>query len=171
MMFPEKTLKLAEKVVHGATKKKLTITTAESCTGGLVSGAITEIPGSSACLYAALVTYHNFMKTKFLGVSEENLNNPDIGAVSEATAREMATGALKAATADIAIAISGIAGPDGGSREKPVGTVHFATARRVDGTIQTHHERHFIKKQSRSEIRLACVEIALSLLLQEIEVS
>ena len=79
----------------------------------------------------------------------------------------MASGALKAAVSDIAVAITGIAGPDGGSGEKPVGTVHFATARRDKGGVQTHHERHYIQKKGRSEIRLEAVRIALLMLLQE----
>ncbi len=105
------------------------------------------------------------MKTKVLGVNPENLDEK--GAVSEDVAREMASGALKAATSEIAVAITGIAGPKGGSPEKPVGTVHFSTARRIEGAVETHHERHYIKKADRAGIRVEAVKIALLLLFQE----
>jgi len=99
---------------------------AESCTGGLVSSLITEIPGSSAWFDRGFVTYSNQAKTEMLGVAETTLENP--GAVSEATAQEMALGALTHSQAHISASITGIAGPDGGSTEKPVGTVCFAWA-------------------------------------------
>lgn len=165
MTFTPEILDLAKEVVRLCNQKKIMLSAAESCTGGLVAGAITEIPGVSECLMVSFVTYHNYMKTKFLGVDPETLEEK--GAVSEEVAREMASGALKAATSDIAVAITGIAGPTGGSPEKPVGTVHFSTARRIDGAVETHHERHYIKKSGRSEIRLEAVRIALGMLLQE----
>ncbi len=165
MTFNPEILALAEEVVTLCNQKNIMLTAAESCTGGLVAGAITEIPGASKCLMVSLITYSDYMKTKVLGVNPAIMEEK--GAVSEEAAREMAAGALKAATSDIAVAITGIAGPDGGSPEKPVGTVHFSTARRVKSAIETHHERHYIKKSGRSEIRLEAVRIALQMLLQE----
>jgi len=100
------------------------VTTAESCTGGGLAFAITSVPGSSAWFERAYVTYSNAAKVAELGVSEATLQAE--GAVSEATVREMAAGALRESGAHLAVAISGIAGPDGGSAEKPVGTVCFA---------------------------------------------
>lgn len=165
MTFPAEILALAEELVALCNQKKIMLTAAESCTGGLVAGAITEIPGASECLMVSFVSYSDYMKTKFLGVNPKTLDEK--GAVSEEIAREMASGGLKAATSDIAVAITGIAGPGGGSPEKPVGTVHFSTARRVGSAVETHHERHYIKKTGRTEIRLEAVKLALQMLLQE----
>lgn len=165
MIFSDEIIDLATQVVSLCNQKKIMVTAAESCTGGLVAGALTEIPGASECLMVSFVTYSDYMKTKFLGVDPKTLEEK--GAVSEETAREMVSGALKAATSDIAVAITGIAGPGGGSPEKPVGTVHLATAHRGEAGVETHHERHYIKKTNRSEIRLEAVRIALQLLLQE----
>jgi len=165
MTFPKSILDLAAELVALCTEKEIMLTAAESCTGGLVSAAITEIPGASECLMGSFVTYSNYMKTRLLGVSEETL--AEHGAVSGATVREMAAGALKATSADIGVAITGIAGPGGGSPEKPVGLVHFASARRVEGAIQTHHERHYFKEGNRSDIRMAAVETALKMLILE----
>ena len=116
----------AEKLVKLLKKKNLTVTTAESCTGGWVAKAITDIAGSSAWFERGFVTYSNEAKAQMIGVREETLAQH--GAVSEPVVVEMAIGALKAARADYAVSISGIAGPDGGSEEKPVGTVWFAFA-------------------------------------------
>lgn len=115
---------LAEKVGHGLQVNDLLLATAESCTGGWLSEAITMIPGSSAWFERGFVTYSNLAKQEMLGVSPELINQH--GAVSEATARAMAEGALKHSQADLALAITGIAGPDGGSIDKPVGTIWFA---------------------------------------------
>ncbi|HCV05045.1 nicotinamide-nucleotide amidohydrolase family protein [Pseudoalteromonas sp. MEBiC 03607] len=114
---------LAAKLGAILTDKRLWITTAESCTGGGVSYALTDTPGSSNYIDRAFVTYSNLAKQQLIGVSEQTLNN--FGAVSEQTVLEMASGAAKAANADIAIAISGIAGPGGGTLDKPVGLVWF----------------------------------------------
>jgi nicotinamide-nucleotide amidase len=111
--------------------RKLTIATAESCTGGLVAGALTEVPGSSNVLDRGFVTYSNAAKQQMLGVPPETLRK--YGAVSRQTAEAMARGALAKAKVDLAVAITGIAGPGGGSAAKPVGLVHFAAASR-DGT-------------------------------------
>jgi len=166
--FNKEILALAANIIALAQENKILLATAESCTGGLVSGALTEIPGASDCLLAGFVTYDNIIKSRVLGVDIAMIE--DQGAVSEDVARAMAAGAVKAASATISVAITGIAGPRGGSPEKPVGTVHFATARREAGRIETHHERHYIKAQGRSAIRLEAVRIALSLLLREIQV-
>ena len=104
-------------------EKGFKITAAESCTGGLVAKMITDIPGASEVFHAGFVVYSNEMKIKLLGVKAETIKN--YGAVSEQCAKEMASGALNAAGADISISITGIAGPDGGSAEKPVGTVYI----------------------------------------------
>lgn len=165
MTFPKDILDLASELVALCTEKKIMVTTAESCTGGLVAAAITEIPGASECLMGSFVSYSDDMKTRMLGVSDQTLEAA--GAVSEEVAREMAKGALKAASADFGVAITGIAGPGGGSPEKPVGLVHFASARRAGGAIHIHHERHYLKERGRAAIRLGAVRIALELLIQE----
>jgi nicotinamide-nucleotide amidase len=117
-------LSLAQHVLSTLAKDKLTITTAESCTGGLIASMITQVSGASEFFEAGFVTYSNAMKTKLLGVPEQLLN--EFGAVSQEVAIAMAQGALKQSSADMAIAVTGIAGPDGGSDEKPVGTVWLA---------------------------------------------
>ncbi|MCH7806739.1 MAG: nicotinamide-nucleotide amidohydrolase family protein [Proteobacteria bacterium] len=165
MTFPKDILDLASELVALCTEKKIIAATAESCTGGLVAAAITEIPGASECLKGGFVSYSDDMKTRMLGVSVQTLEAA--GAVSEEVAREMAKGALKAASADFGVAITGIAGPGGGSPEKPVGLVHFASARRAGGAIHTHHERHYLKERGRAAIRLGAVRIALGLLIRE----
>ena len=135
------------------------IATAESCTGGLVISVLTETPGSGDVVDRGLVTYCNDAKTQLLGV------DPDLlalhGAVSEPVARAMAEGALAACDAQLAVAITGIAGPSGGSEAKPVGLVWFATARSGDDTASL--ERRF-GDIGRSEVRLAAVRQALELL-------
>jgi nicotinamide-nucleotide amidase len=124
--------------------------TAESCTGGLVAGAITAIAGSSGWFDRGFVTYTNAAKTEMLGVDPDALDRN--GAVSEATAIAMAEGALRASRADVAVAVTGIAGPAGGTADKPVGTVCFAWARRGGPTTSaTHHfsgDRDAVRKTS-----------------------
>lgn len=115
---------LAEAVLNILRERQQTLTTAESCTGGLIASALTQIPGASAAFHAGFVTYDNAIKASVLGVSDGDLQN--WGAVSEPVVRQMAEGALTKAFADYAIAVSGVAGPDGGSDEKPVGTVWIA---------------------------------------------
>jgi nicotinamide-nucleotide amidase len=119
---------LAEKVLQLLGERGATLTTAESCTGGLIASMLTRIPGSSEGFHAGFVTYSNAIKQSVLGVSEKTL--ADHGAVSEQVVREMVQGALDSSGADYAIAVSGIAGPDGGTPEKPVGTVWLAWGRR-----------------------------------------
>lgn len=115
---------LAQSVLQLLRERGATVTTAESCTGGLIASLLTAVPGSSEGFHAGFVTYSNAIKQSVLGVREETLARH--GAVSEEVVREMALGALQRASADYAIAVSGIAGPDGGSEEKPVGTVWLA---------------------------------------------
>jgi nicotinamide-nucleotide amidase len=139
-----------------------TIVTAESCTGGLIAGALTEIPGSSGAVYGGFVTYANEAKTAMIGVPEKLI--ADHGAVSAEVARAMAIGARKAAGADIAIAVTGIAGPGGGSEAKPVGLVHLACATAAG---VSHVERRF-GEMGRQGIREATVKAALELSLASV---
>ncbi len=141
------------------TERKLTIATAESCTGGLVAGALTEVPGSSAVFDRGFVTYSNKAKQQMLGVPVETLR--DYGEVSRQTAEAMAQGALEKAKVDLAVAITGIAGPGGGSADKPVGLVHFAVASR-DGT--TMHAAKRYGDIGRAEVRHKSVLQALGML-------
>lgn len=139
------------------------IAVAESCTGGLVSAAITSIPGSSATFEAGFVTYANEAKMNMLGLDSNILET--FGAVSVATAWGMAQGAIERSTADIAVAITGIAGPDGGSEHKPVGTVVFAQARRGANPDDIVADTRQFGDLGRSEIRLQAALVALELLL------
>ncbi|SMY36624.1 Nicotinamide-nucleotide amidohydrolase PncC [Photobacterium malacitanum] len=145
------------------TAKKWIATTAESCTGGGVSFAITDIPGSSAWFNRAFITYSNEAKQQMLSVTEQALT--EFGAVSEAVVFEMACGALAASRADISVAISGIAGPDGGTEEKPVGTVWFAWAD-ATGWQQT---RSCLFNGSRQEVRQQAIAEALSGLIERVK--
>jgi nicotinamide-nucleotide amidase len=140
-------------------RRGVTIATAESCTGGLVSGALTEIPGSSDVLDRGFVTYSNAAKEAMLGVPAAVLERH--GAVSRETAEAMAAGALGNSRADLAVAVTGIAGPGGGSAEKPVGLVHFAAAAR-DGR-RIHREKRF-GDIGRSAVRAQSVAEALAML-------
>ncbi len=149
----------ATRVLAVASTRSLTIATAESCTGGLVAGALTEIAGSSAVVSCGFVTYSNEAKQKMLGVQDATL--AAYGAVSAETAREMVLGALERADVDLAVAITGIAGPGGGSEEKPVGLVWFAAASR-DGRVDLI-EQHF-GDIGRSAVRQASVLQALTML-------
>ena len=133
--------------------------TAESCTGGLIAGLLTEIPGSSGMLERGFVVYSNAAKQELLGVPAETLANH--GAVSAETAVAMAEGALRASRAEVAVSVTGIAGPDGGSAAKPVGLVHFACARRGAPTV-VREER--FGDVGRYAVRLAAVGVGLDLL-------
>lgn len=127
-LLPDDIVTLARRVVAANTAAGRTIALAESCTGGLVAAALTEIAGSSAVLDRGFVTYSNEAKNELVGVSLDVIDA--VGAVSVAVAWSMAQGALAHSRADVAVAITGIAGPDGGSEQKPVGTVVFARAER-----------------------------------------
>lgn len=162
-ILPSELITLARQVVDANRKAGRTIAVAESCTGGLVSAALTEIPGSSDVFGAGFVTYSNDMKRQLLKVSEDVLDT--FGAVSIAVAWAMAHGALEKSNADVAVAITGIAGPGGGSEQKPVGTVVFARAekgaREDDALADT---RHF-EDNGRGGVRLQAALCALELLL------
>ncbi|MGB3167085.1 MAG: CinA family protein [Alteraurantiacibacter sp.] len=154
-------VELARRVVEANVKVGRSIVLAESCTGGLVAGAITDIPGSSAVFDRGFVTYSNESKVEALGVPLDIIEA--FGAVSIATAFAMAKGALERSGADVAVAISGIAGPSGGTLLKPVGTVVFARAIRGE-TEQTADERLF-KGEDRAGVRRQATLCALELLL------
>jgi nicotinamide-nucleotide amidase len=149
----------AQVIVTVCTERGLKIATAESCTGGLIAAALTEIAGSSAVVDRGFVTYSNGAKAEMLGVPEELIDR--VGAVSEEVARAMAEGALARSDADLAVAVTGIAGPGGGTSERPVGLVHFAAARRDQ---PTRHAVHTFEDFGRSSIRLATVREALAML-------
>jgi nicotinamide-nucleotide amidase len=149
----------AKNLLDAARAKGLRVATAESCTGGLVAAALTEIPGSSDVFERGFVTYSNEAKRGMLGIPWPLIELH--GAVSAEVARAMALGAIDQSLADIAVAVTGVAGPGGGSAEKPVGLVHFACARR--GGEVTHVERRF-GPQPRAEIRVASVAQALNML-------
>lgn len=161
-MFPEEIESLARRVVVRATERGLTIATAESCTGGLVAAAITEIAGSSAVLDRGFVTYSNAAKMRMLGVDAATLDAH--GAVSRETALEMARGAVEQSDAAMSVAITGVAGPGGGSDDKPVGLVQFA-AMGPGGLV--HVERRF-GDIGREAVRRASVEQALEMLLERL---
>lgn len=152
---------LAERVVHENQAAGRLIALAESCTGGLVAAALTEIAGSSAVLDRSFVTYSNEAKRELLGVPDEIIDT--FGAVSIACAWAMAKGALRNSRADIAVAISGIAGPDGGSPQKPVGTVVFAVATRDSDDVVA--EERLLEADSRAGVRFQATVVALELLL------
>jgi nicotinamide-nucleotide amidase len=149
----------ARLLIDEARERSLRIVAAESCTGGLLSAAITAIPGSSAVFERGLITYSNRAKQDLLGIPGDMI--ADVGAVSEPVARMMAEGALENSNAHVSIAITGVAGPDGGTALKPVGLVHFATAR-ANQSIMHRVER--FGDIGRNEIQLAAVEIALEML-------
>jgi nicotinamide-nucleotide amidase len=138
-MAQTKSHEAAGKLISAAKARAYRIATAESCTGGLVAAAITSISGASAVLERGFVTYSNEAKTEMLGVPAELIERR--GAVSQEVALAMVDGALKHSRADIAVAVTGIAGPDGGSEQKPVGLVHIAAARR--GGARLHQEHRF----------------------------
>ncbi|MEX0447587.1 nicotinamide-nucleotide amidase [Xenorhabdus sp. SGI246] len=146
-------------------QKQLSITCAESCTGGWIAKTITDIAGSSAYFNRGFVTYSNDAKHEMLGVSHVSL--AQFGAVSEQVVKEMASGALEAAKADFAISVSGVAGPDGGSEEKPIGTVYFGFAVRDGENIYTKSYRRLFTGD-RYAVRLQSVIFSLKTLLEEI---
>jgi nicotinamide-nucleotide amidase len=161
-LFPPEIIDLAARVIAACKSQELTLTTAESCTGGLIAGALTEIPGSSTVFECGYVTYAYDAKIALLGVAKEVLAAH--GAVNETVARQMAEGALERSGAKVAIAVTGIAGPGGGSPEKPVGLVHFGCAQLG---FETLHLRE-IFPGDRTAIRLASVRTALDLVLRRI---
>ncbi|AKH41617.1 nicotinamide-nucleotide amidase [Altererythrobacter atlanticus] len=160
-LLPQDIVSLARRVVEENAAIGRKIALAESCTGGLVAAALTEIPGSSAVLDRSFVTYSNEAKQECLGVAEDIIDA--FGAVSVACVYAMARGALENSHADIAVAISGIAGPDGGTDKKPVGTVVFARAKRDEE--EPDAESRLFEEHDRSGVRRQATLCALELLL------
>lgn len=150
-------LEPAARLVARASSLGLMIATAESCTGGLIAGVLTEVPGSSAVVDRGFVTYSNEAKSEMIGVPAELIAAH--GAVSAEVALAMVTGALAASRADLGVSVTGIAGPGGGSAEKPVGLVHFGFLRR--GEAPLHQVERFDEVLGRSGIRLATIARAL----------
>ncbi len=162
--LPRELVDLAARVIAENLAAGRIVAVAESCTGGLVGSALTEIAGSSAVFDRGFITYSNEAKQEMLGVSPDLIDT--FGAVSVAVAWAMADGALKRSKADIAVAITGVAGPDGGSANKPVGTVVFAVAKRGDPSDASNAEmKHLDPAQGRAGIRLQAALVALELLL------
>lgn len=151
----------AESIIRDFTAAGLMVSTAESCTGGLIAGALTEISGSSSVVDRGFVTYTNAAKIEMLGVQEETLTR--FGAVSEETARQMVHGALFRSRAAVAVAVTGIAGPGGGSAEKPVGLVHLAAKSRKGGLI---HRKMLYGDIGRDQVRIETVRTALGMILE-----
>ncbi len=157
---------LASRVVAENARAGRYVTTAESCTGGMVATAITDAPGSSEVFDSGFVTYSNGAKTAMLGVPPQIF--VDHGAVSTHCTSAMALGALDHCTADVAVAVSGVAGPGGGSEEKPVGMVVFSRARRGDGAAQVYSTiKMFGSALDRAGVRRQAALFALTLLLPE----
>ncbi len=166
MLFPADITAKAEAVIEACRAQGLRVATAESCTGGLVAAALTEVAGSSDVFDRGFVTYSNEAKMETLSVSLDVLET--FGAVSVAVAWALAHGALQKSHADIAIGVTGIAGPGGGSDMKPVGTVVFALARRGDDPEKAVAETMtFDPELGRTGIRLQAVRAALDLLMPE----
>ena len=162
-MFPDDMLDEAADLLSACRDAGLKLVTAESCTGGLIAGLLTEIAGSSDVVERGFVTYSNEAKQELIGVPAATIESH--GAVSEATALAMAEGALDHARADISASVTGVAGPGGGSAAKPVGLVHLAAARRGRPTI--HRECRF-GDIGRTEVRIASVRAALELIRRQL---
>ncbi len=158
-MFPSDILESAARLIDILRRKRLKVATAESCTGGLIAGAITSIAGSSDVFESGFVTYSNSAKVDLIGVDVALIDR--YGAVSEEVARAMAEGALAKAAADLGVAVTGIAGPGGGSIGKPVGLVYIASAARGG---PTRVQRQAFGDIGREGVRLASVREALALL-------
>ncbi len=156
----------AEAFLERARRAGLMVATAESCTGGLIAGLLTAVPGSSAVVERGFVTYSNAAKTEMLGVERSLIENH--GAVSAEVAAAMAQGALVHSRADVAVSVTGVAGPDGGSTEKPVGLVHFGLARRPK-VVRTGVRR--FGDLGRDSVRVASVDQALKLLEEALDAS
>ena len=163
-MFPDDIVALADEVLNAARAQGVMVATAESCTAGLVAAALTVAAGSSDVVERGFVTYSNEAKTEMLGIDPDLIGRE--GAVSEAVARAMAQGALAHSRAGLAVSITGIAGPGGGTPLKPVGLVHFGVARGGEATV--HLEQKF-GDLGREAVRLASVRTALNLLLDALK--
>lgn len=162
MTFSPRILGLAKRVIAALVQRGLTIATAESCTGGLIAGALTSVPGSSDAVYGGFVTYANAAKMAMIGVPQKVLNAH--GAVSEKTVRAMAEGALTKSGCNIAVAVTGIAGPGGGTAHKPVGLVFIGCATRHD----TFYRELRLGDLDRNTIRMETVAAALEMILDVI---
>jgi len=156
----EDCIHLAKEVLQACDTYNLKLATAESCTGGLIAAYLTDIAGSSSVVERGFVTYSNEAKNEMLGVPIDLISQ--LGAVSDDVARAMAEGAVKHSHADIAVSVTGIAGPDGGTESKPVGLVHMAVAREGRKTI---HEKHTFEG-NRENVRQKTVAAALQLVLR-----
>jgi len=165
-MFEPAFLRRAEQLLEALRRHGLKLATAESCTGGLVAGLLTEIAGSSDVIERGFVVYSNEAKISLLRVPASVIELH--GAVSEACARAMAEGALKHSNADIAVSVTGIAGPGGGSPEKPVGLVHFGCA---SNGGETSHRRFVFAHSDRHEVRMKSVKAAFDLIESQIELT
>ncbi len=163
--LPQELVDAARRVVEANRAAGRRVAVAESCTGGLVAAALTEIPGSSEVVEAGFVTYSNSAKQKLLNVSGDVLDT--FGAVSIAVAWSMAQGALAKSDADVAVAITGVAGPAGGSEKKPVGTVVFARAERGGDPADVIADKRFFGDLGRGGVRLQAALCALELLLPD----
>lgn len=161
-MLAPKIAELSRQVIERLAARKQMIATAESCTGGLIAATLTEIAGSSAAVYGGFVTYANRAKIDLIGVEEELIER--WGAVSESVARAMAEGARETAEVEVAVAVTGIAGPGGGSTEKPVGLVYLACATATGTRVI---ERRF-GDIGRPGVREATVKAALELVLESL---
>jgi nicotinamide-nucleotide amidase len=157
-MFDRALLHQAETLLLAMRRRGLKLATAESCTGGLIAGLLTEIPGSSDVVERGFIVYSNEAKISLLGVARSVIETH--GAVSEACARAMAEGALKRSLADVAVSVTGIAGPSGGSPQKPVGLAHLACAKRDAATL---HRRFLFAEANRQEMRVKSIVAALGL--------
>ncbi|MBS0233575.1 MAG: CinA family protein [Proteobacteria bacterium] len=158
-MFPADVLDDAKQLIDTLRQQHRMLTTAESCTGGLVAAAITAVAGSSDVFFGGFVTYADDAKAQMIGVDRELINHH--GAVSAAVAHAMADGAVRTTGADLAVAITGIAGPGGGSPHKPIGLVYIAIASVFDAP---RVERHMFGEAGRDEVRLASLRAALKML-------
>ena len=163
MTFPKAIVDAAQAVIDRATTRNLKIGTVESCTGGLIGGALTAISGSSSAVERGFITYSNEAKNEIVGVPMETIIKH--GAVSDQTVRAMAEGALNAAPLDAAVAVTGIAGPSGGTPEKPVGLVYMGASRKGRDTMVARE----VFPGGRDAVREAAVLAALDLLLKQLD--
>ncbi|MBT3767979.1 MAG: CinA family protein [Rhodospirillaceae bacterium] len=162
-MFPKDTLMKAQKLLEACKTGGLKVATVESCTGGLISSCLTAVPGSSDVVDRTFVTYTNEAKTEMVGVPTDLFD--EVGAVSEEVARAMAEGALEHSNAEVSGSATGIAGPGGGSDDKPVGLVHMAAARKG---YETEHLR-YVFKGDRDSVRLQAVGTVIDLMRRQAE--
>jgi nicotinamide-nucleotide amidase len=157
-MFPPALIAQAAALIDRCRRNRLMLATAESCTGGLVAGLVTSVSGSSDVLDCGFVTYSNEAKTRMIGVPADLIAR--VGAVSEGVARVMAEGAIAHSAADVAVAVTGVAGPGGGTASKPVGLVHCAAARRGFPTV---HRELRLGDIGREQVRLETVRVAVAM--------